>query len=196
MRKFWNGKLLGLPHAIALILSAIFYKVQYNICTYFYKKNLGKCGYGVLLMPGLKFRNPKSIELGNNVIISKDVELSNGEIPFGKLIIEEGASIDTKSFVDYSGGLVIRRNAHLAWGVYISTHDHGYDYHNLPVGKSLEIGEYAFIGAKSCILHNCNYIGKYSVIGTGSVVTKDVPDYAVVAGNPARIIKYINHSKM
>ena len=194
MRKFWNGKFLGLPYAITLFIGAVFYKIKYKLYTWFYKNNLGKCGHSVLLMPGLKFRYPNSIELGNNVVIASDVELSNGEIPSGKLIIEEGASIDTGSYVDYSGGLVIRKEAHLAWGVYISTLDHGYDYHNLPKGKPLEIGEHAFIGAKSCILHNCNYIGKYSVVGAGSVVTKDVPDFAVVAGNPARIINYINHS--
>ena len=75
-------------------------------------------------------------------------------------------------------------------GSYITTHDHGYDYRNKPTGKSLEIGENAFIGAKSVILFNCNRIGNNAVVGTGSVVTKDVPDNAIVAGNPARIIKY------
>ena len=143
-------------------------------------------------MPGLKFRNPNSIEIGNNVVIAGGVQLSNGEIPSGILKMEDGVSIDKNCFVDYSGGLVMHKNAHLAWGVYISTHDHGYDYHNAPVGRALEIGENAFVGAKSIILHNCNYIGKNAVIGTGSVVTKDVPDNAIVAGCPARIIKYRN----
>ena len=54
----------------------------------------------------------------------------------------------------------------------------------------MEIGENAFIGAKSVILYNCNRIGKNTVIGVGSIVTKDVPDNAIVAGNPAKIIKY------
>ena len=49
----------------------------------------------------------------------------------------------------------------------------------------------SFIGSRCIILHNCNYIGKNAVIGTGSVVTKDVPDNTIVVGNPAKIIKYI-----
>ena len=51
------------------------------------------------------------------------------------------------------------------------------------------IGNDVWIGMNSCILNGIN-IGNGAVIGAGSVVTKDVPDYAVVAGNPARIISY------
>lgn len=49
----------------------------------------------------------------------------------------------------------------------------------------------ASIGANSTILPGLT-IGKKSMIGAGAVVTKDVPDYAVVTGNPARIIKYVS----
>lgn len=47
----------------------------------------------------------------------------------------------------------------------------------------------ASIGANSVILPGLT-VGKYSLIGAGSVVTKDVPDYAVVSGNPARVMGY------
>jgi len=52
------------------------------------------------------------------------------------------------------------------------------------------IEDYASIGANVTLLPGVT-IGKYAMVGAGSVVTKDVPAYAVVVGNPAKIIKYI-----
>lgn len=54
--------------------------------------------------------------------------------------------------------------------------------------KPILIKEGAFIGAHSIVLKGVT-IGKYSVIGAGSVITKDIPDNEVWAGNPARFIK-------
>ena len=107
------------------------------------------------------------------------------------MLIRQGVSIGDDCKIDFSGGVTIGKQAHVAHHVQITTHDHGYDYRNQPIGKALEIGEGAFIGSHSVILHNCNRIGKNAVIGTGSIVTKDVPDDAIVAGNPSRIIKYV-----
>lgn len=47
------------------------------------------------------------------------------------------------------------------------------------------------IGSRAIILDSCNYIGLHARIGAGAVVTKDVPDYSVVVGVPARVIKYL-----
>lgn len=48
----------------------------------------------------------------------------------------------------------------------------------------------ASIGANATLLPGIT-IGKYAMVGAGAVVTKDVPDFAVVVGNPAKIIRYI-----
>lgn len=59
----------------------------------------------------------------------------------------------------------------------------------------ITIGDGAWIGAGAIILPGI-HIGKYAVIGAGSVVTKDVPDYTVAAGNPCRLLRKINeHDK-
>lgn len=59
---------------------------------------------------------------------------------------------------------------------------------NLPK-SSLEICDDVWIGAHVIITKGCSKIGRGSVIGAGSVVTHDVEEYSVVAGNPARILR-------
>lgn len=86
----------------------------------------------------------------------------------------------------------------IASNVLISNENHGIDpesdlpYMDQPLtAKSVEIGDGCWIGEKACILPGVT-IGKMSVIGAGSVVTRDVPPYSVVAGSPARVIKQYN----
>ncbi|MBQ9432819.1 MAG: CatB-related O-acetyltransferase [Synergistaceae bacterium] len=55
--------------------------------------------------------------------------------------------------------------------------------------EPLRIGSDVWIGSNACVLRGL-VVGDGAVIGAGSVVTKDVPAYAVVVGNPARVIKY------
>lgn len=58
--------------------------------------------------------------------------------------------------------------------------------------SKLTIGNDVWIGQRAIILGKTCKIGSGVIIAAGSVVTKPVPDYAVVAGNPARIVKYRN----
>lgn len=55
---------------------------------------------------------------------------------------------------------------------------------------SLSIGHDVWLGHNSIIMPNVKEIGTGAVIGAGAVVNKDVPPYAVVVGNPARVVRY------
>ena len=65
----------------------------------------------------------------------------------------------------------------------------GFDVKDVSRSK-LTIGNDVWIGYNSIILSKCTSIGNGAIIGAGSIVTKDVPPYAIVAGNPAKIIRY------
>lgn len=61
---------------------------------------------------------------------------------------------------------------------------------NLPDYVPLIIGHDVWIGWGAIILPGCRRIGDGAVVGAGSIVTKDVPDYAIVAGVPAKVLRY------
>ena len=60
---------------------------------------------------------------------------------------------------------------------------------NSVVGSNVSVGKGVHIGTNSCVREKIN-IGDFSIIGAGAVVVKDVPEKAIVVGNPAKIIKY------
>ncbi len=83
--------------------------------------------------------------------------------------------------------------------VYISDCSHQYgpnmDIMDSPLEfKPVEIGDHCFVGIGSCIMPGV-HMGNYVVVGANSVVTKDVPDYCMVAGSPARVIKKWDNGK-
>lgn len=79
--------------------------------------------------------------------------------------------------------------------VTILSQTHNIERTDIPMGKQgmreaeVIIGNDVWIGMRSIIMPGVK-IGDGAVIGAGAVVTKDVPDYAIVGGVPARIIKY------
>ena len=58
----------------------------------------------------------------------------------------------------------------------------------------IKIGNHVWVGAGATILKGVT-VGDHAIIGGGSVVNKDVPPYAVVVGNPARVVKYLAPEK-
>ena len=93
--------------------------------------------------------------------------------------------------------IIIGKKVLTADKVYISDNLHSYEDVTIPIIDQkikqinhVEIGDGTWIGENVCILGV--KIGKNCVIGANSVVTKDIPDYSVVVGSPAVIIKKFN----
>ena len=93
-----------------------------------------------------------------------------------------------------AGGITIDDDVMIAANVQLITNNHDpYDRHLLHC-KPVHICRGAWIGAGSSILPGVT-VGEYAIVGAGSIVTKDVPPYAVVVGSPARVVKYLDKEK-
>nr|WP_262365996.1 acyltransferase [Bacillus sp. E214] len=99
-----------------------------------------------------------------------------------------------KCYIDSSGGVSIGDYFHPGINLTIWSSDHIYNNEYIPfdyknITKEVIIKDFVWIGADVTILPGVT-VNEGAIIGAGAVVTKDVPQYAIVAGNPAKIIKY------
>ncbi|MEY2440227.1 MAG: putative colanic acid biosynthesis acetyltransferase WcaF [Verrucomicrobiota bacterium] len=104
------------------------------------------------------------------------------------LILHDRACLGDRANVYSLGPVEIGARATVAQEAYLSTGSHDFNQASLPlvIGK-ITIGEDAFVGARAFILPGVT-IGARSVIGACAVVTKDVPENVVAAGNPCRVL--------
>ena len=102
-----------------------------------------------------------------------------------KLTVGENTVLNRGVYLDGRGGLFIGSNVSISLDAKIFTSSHDVQDSNFKgVAKTTIIGNRVFIGANAIILPGIN-IGDGAVIGAGSVVTKDVKNLSIVAGNPA-----------
>ena len=131
---------------------------------------------------------------GKNLFVEYDVHLSRQHYLEGTISIGDNVLMAKHTFIDYSGDLIIHDNVGISEGVSIETHSHS-GFTSTHRGDSqkghLEIGDHVNLGLRAIITESCHKIGRYAKIGAGAVVRSNVPPYAIVIGNPAKIIQFI-----
>lgn len=140
---------------------------------------------------------PHKISLGDNVTILDNARISIYDNSSEEVCI----SVGNNCYIGYNFSVLakdkitIEKDVLIASNVIITSENHGIDPEaEIPymeqelTGGEVCIGAGSWIGEKVCILPGVT-IGKKCVIGAGSIVTKDVPDYCIAVGNPAKVIK-------
>ena len=116
----------------------------------------------------------KNVNIGNNVKVGNNVKIQNN------VSVYEGVELEDYVFC---GPSMVFTNIMVPRSEFPQRGSKFY--------KKTLVKKSASIGANSTIV--CGIIiGKYSLIGAGSVVTKDVPDFALITGNPGRIVGWVN----
>ena len=119
----------------------------------------------------------ENCNIGQNVFVSSNVVIGNNVKIQNNVSVYTGVTCEDDVFLGPSCVFTNVINPRS----FISRKE---EYHKTVIGKG------ASIGANATIVCGHN-IGKYAFVGAGSVVTHDVPDYALVVGNPAKIMYYV-----
>lgn len=156
-----------------------------------------------LIHPHCDVQNPQCLHFGKNVGIGSYTYLGpiiedNGHIYSPSISIGEGTWVGKHCSIAAIDKVEIGKHVLFAGYVHITDHSHGYEDITRPITPQPLFSKGPIVIEDDCWLgFNCEilsgvHIGKHCVVAARAVVTKDVPDYSIVAGNPARIIKQYN----
>nr|WP_277929393.1 MULTISPECIES: acyltransferase [unclassified Lysobacter] len=167
----WHGKLLA-NHAYLYALNAYYLLLgclPEPLRGLGYRFVLGRLGSGVYFDARVYIKFPWLVEIGSKVSINRGVEIYPSYRTGNKVVIHDDVRI----------------------GPHARFHAAGHDIESpdfTETGADIVIGPRSWIGAGAVILPGV-HVGEGAVVAAGSIVTRSVPDYAVVAGAPARVIR-------
>ena len=181
--------------------------IIFEMCYAAYIRRRFKTAGRILMFgaPVLRIRGGKYMELGNNVTLGRDVRLEAVDAWLDqtfspRIFIDDHVAINPLCHIGCINEIHIGKYTTLGERTLIIDHIHGesvFEQMQLPPRKrplfskgKVFIGDYVTTGENCAILPGVT-IGDHAIIGSNSVVTKDVPPYAIVGGNPAKVLKIV-----
>ena len=128
--------------------------------------------------------------LGEGSLISPPMQMVCAD----KVVIGRNVFINSNLLAMSRGGITIEDDVMIAANVQLISNNHDPYERQVLLCKPVRIKKGAWIGAGATILPGVT-VGEYAIVGAASVVTHDVPDFAVVVGNPAKVTKMLDASK-
>lgn len=178
-------------------------KFSFKIRRLYYSVELAELGDNVKIGKQVRFDHPDCIYIGSNVSIGNYTyflpctDYANIKY-FPKIKIGNGTKIGIRNSFAAIHGITIGKDVLFAGYVHLTDHSHGFEDISKPITPQQLISKGEIVIEDNCWLgFSCEilsgvHIGKHSIVAARAVVTKDVPPYSIVAGNPAKIIKKYN----
>lgn len=147
------------------------------------------------------------IRIGDGVTLDRDVWLNIPFIPKSSdavIVLDDGCRIGRRSMIAAQNSIHVGRNTIFGPTVLLMDHNHEFENINIPIGDqgttaggTIRIEEGCWIGSGAAVVSNSGelVIGRNSVIGANSVLTRSVPPYSIVSGNPGRVVKQYDPAK-
>lgn len=159
----------------------------------FRPEDLRRLGAGTVFEPGVLVFHPENVEIGENVYVGHRTILKGYHR--NRLTIGDDSWIGSDVFIHAGGGVEIGRWVGVGPGVKVLSHQHEEEALDKPIllcsqayapvvvedGSDLGIGVIVLPGVR---------VGRGAIVGAGAVVTRDVEPFSVVAGNPARRLRW------
>lgn len=193
-----------LPGALGLLLRSKLYPLL-----------LGRVGRNVTFGANVVLRHPRKIRIGDNVVIDDNVVLdakgeeNNGltigsgvfvgrntilSCKNGDIVVDDNANIGFNCDVFSASRVRVGKNVLLAAYVYLVGGTHRFDRTDIPIlfqersSLGIEVNDNTWVGAHAVIFDGVR-VGKDCIIGAGAVVNKDIPDWKIAVGVPAKIFQ-------
>ena len=157
----------------------------------------GSFGSSSVIQLPVRLKNEHRIAIGSGVFVGAGawLQVLDGESDDVAIVIGDESSFSGGCVLSAASSIRLGRDVGLARNVYIADHTHAYDDPTRSVDdqgitqiQPVEIGDGAWLGENAFVMPGVS-IGKHAVVSANSVVTRDVPDYTVVAGQPARVVR-------